>query len=182
MKNFLVSRYFFTIIPPRPVQVFVSSLKRHVRKAIGHEFQDEFSIAHIALFKYSDDLTDNFLYDTDHLRAALLPFEILVKGFGVFKHGTNRSIYLQIEYKRPGADVTESLRGENIVPHIIIARNLGSDDFDKAWESLQRISCNRYSYVIRSPYLTDNPIDGIDTWNCSAQCRCRLKQKMEIRM
>jgi 2'-5' RNA ligase len=144
MKNFLVSRYFFTIIPPQPVQVFVSSLKRHVRKAIGHEFQDEFSTAHIALFKYSDDKRGTFFYDNDHLRAALLPFEIKAKGFGIFKHGTNRSIYLQIEYKTPGADVTEVLGGESIVPHIIIARNLDSGDFDKAWESLQSISCDHY--------------------------------------
>ena len=51
MKNFIVSRYFFTITPSLPVQVFVSDLKKQVREAIGHGFQSEFSLAHISLFQ-----------------------------------------------------------------------------------------------------------------------------------
>jgi 2'-5' RNA ligase len=154
--EFWVNRFFFTITPPQPVQIFVSSLKRNVRKAIGHGFQDEFSTAHISLFKYTGK-TESILYDADQLLAALLPFEIHVKGLGVFKYGDNRSIYLQIEYKAPIADLAIVLGGEEITPHITIARNLDPDDFAKAWESLQSIShssyfkCNNITVLKREP-------------------------------
>jgi 2'-5' RNA ligase len=142
MEKFWINRFFFTITPPQPVQVFVSDLKKQVRKAIGHGFQDEFSPAHISLFKYTDFKTESFLYDSDWLISALLPFEIQVKGLGIFKHGTNKTIYLQIEYKTPVPDLASVLGGESVIPHIILARNLNSDDFAKAWECLQNISFN----------------------------------------
>jgi 2'-5' RNA ligase len=156
MGKFWVNHFFFTITPPQPVQIFVSSLKRHVRKAIGHGFQDEFSTAHISLFQYTDR-AESIIYDADQLLAALLPFEIHVKGFGIFKHGDNRTIYLQIEYKTPISDLAKVLGGEEIVPHITIARNLEPDDFAKAWESLQSISysnyfkCNNVTVLKREP-------------------------------
>jgi len=142
MNKFDINRFFFTITPPQHVQDFVSDLKKHVHTALGHGFQDEFSPAHIALFKYSDK-TDYSLYDTDWLATVLLPFEIRVKGLGTFKHGVNSTIHLQIEYKSP-APLATLLGEETIIPHIIIARNLDSDDFAKAWESLQSISYNNY--------------------------------------
>jgi 2'-5' RNA ligase len=143
MGKFWVSHFFFTIAPPQQVQVFVSNLKIHVRQAIGHGFQDQFSTAHISLFRYTDR-AGNILHDDDQLLAALLPFEIYIKGFGVFKHGDNKTIYLQIECKTPIADLANVLGGEEIVPHITIARNLEPDDFVKAWESLQSFSHSKY--------------------------------------
>ncbi len=144
MKNFVVSRHFFTITPSSSVQVFVSDLKKHVRTAIGHEFQSEFSPAHISLFQYSEYHTDSILDDVDWLRVALLPLDIYINGLGVFKHGANKTIYLQIEYKTPVADLTKALGGKSITPHIIIARNLASEDFDKAWNCLREISINNH--------------------------------------
>jgi 2'-5' RNA ligase len=144
MEKFWINRFFFTITPPQPVQVFVSDLKKQVRKAIEHGFQDEFSPAHISLFKYTDYKTESFLYDADWLISALLPFEIQVKGLGIFKHGINKTIYLQIEYKTPISELAKVLSGESITPHITIARNLGPDDFARAWESLQNISYRNY--------------------------------------
>lgn len=156
MGKFWVNHFFFTITPPPPVQIFVSNLKRHVRQVIGHGFQDEFSTSHISLFRYTDK-AENILHDDDQLLAALLPFEIYVKGFGTFKHGDNKTIYLQIEYKTPMTDLANVLGGEEIMPHIIIARNLEPDDFAKAWESLQGISyrnyfkCNTITVLKREP-------------------------------
>ncbi len=156
MREFCFNRFFFTITPPQSVQIFVSNLKRQVREAIGHGFQDEFSTAHIALFKYPDN-TARIQYDADWLLSALLPFEIYVKGLGVFKHGANRTIYLQIEYKTPITDLAKVLGGENIMPHITIVRNLNPDDFAKAWERLQNIpysnyfKCNNITVLKREP-------------------------------
>ncbi len=144
MKNFIISRHFFTITPSLPVQVFVSDLKKQVRDAIGHGFQSECSLAHISLFQYNDHHTDNFLYDADWLLAALLPLDIHVNGLGIFKHGANKTIYLQIEYKTPVADLAKVLGGKSRTPHVTIARNLAPDDFEKAWKCLQEISYNNY--------------------------------------
>lgn len=144
MEKFCINRFFFTIAPPQPVQDFISDLKKIVRTAIGHGFQDEFSPAHISLFKYTDYKTESFLYDTDWLVSALLPLEMQVKGLGLFKHGANKTIYLQIEYKTPVPDLASILGGESVIPHIILARNLNSDDFAKAWERLQNISYGNY--------------------------------------
>lgn len=151
MEKFWINRFFFTITPPQPVQVFVSGLKKQVHKAIGHGFQDEFSPAHISLFKYTDFKTESFLYDADWLVSALLPFDIRVKGLGIFKHGTNKTIYLQIEYKTPISELAKVLSGKSITPHITIARNLAHDDFTRAWESLQNIS---YSNCFRCTSVT----------------------------
>lgn len=156
MEKFWINRFFFTITPPQPVQVFISDLKKQVRKAIGHGFQDEFSPAHISLFKYIDFKTESYLYDADWLASALLPFEIQVKGLGTFKHGTNKTIYLQIEYKTPAPDLASVLGGEPVIPHIILARNLNPYDFAKAWERLQGLEgnffrCNTITVLKREP-------------------------------
>jgi 2'-5' RNA ligase len=145
MEKLCINRFFFTITPSPPIQVFVSNLKKQVRNVIGHGFQSEFSKAHISLFQYNEYHTDDILYDADWLLPALLPLDIYVNGLGVFKHGTNRTIYLQIEYKTPIADLAKALGGKSITPHITIARNLMAEDFDKAWEHLHRVSyCNHF--------------------------------------
>ncbi|MBK7650115.1 MAG: 2'-5' RNA ligase family protein [Flammeovirgaceae bacterium] len=144
MKNFPVNHHFFTIIPSPHIQAFVSNLKKQVRSIIGHGSQSEFSKAHISLFQYNEYHTDDILYDTDWLLSALLPLDIYTNGFGIFKHGTNKTIYLQIEYKTPVPDLAKALGGKSITSHITIARNLGADDFDKAWIHLQSISYRNY--------------------------------------
>jgi 2'-5' RNA ligase len=145
MKKFHTNRFFFTITPSQPIQVFVSDLKKQVREVLGHGFQEEFTPAYISLFKYTDFKTESFLYDADWLISALLPFEIYVTGVGIFKHGGNKAIYLKIEYKTPISELAKVLGGESITPYITIARNLGHDDFTKAWEQLRKISyCNYF--------------------------------------
>jgi len=140
MEKFCINRFFFTITPPQPVQAFVSDVRNHVRKALGHGFEDEFSPAHMALFKYNDKTES--LANSDLLISALLPFEIHIKGLGLFKHGANKTIYLQTEYKTPVPDLAKFFGGETVTPHIIVARNLNPDDFTKAWESLQSMESN----------------------------------------
>lgn len=160
MEKFCINRFFFTIAPPQPVQDFVSDLKKIVRTAIGHGFEDESSPTHIALFRYTHK-TKSLLHDTDLLISALLPLDILVKGLGLFKHGTNKTIYLQTEYKTPVPDLANVLGGESITPNIILARNLDQDDFTKAWESLQNISYGNYFRCSTVTVLKKEP----NRWN-----------------
>lgn len=160
MEKFCINRFFFTITPPQPVQAFVSDLKKQIRKAIGHGFQDEFTPANISLFKYTYK-TESLLYDVDWLISALLPFEIHVKGLGLFKHGVNKTIHLEIECKTPVPDLANALGGESITPHITIARNLGPDDFARAWESLQNTSYSNYFQCNTITVLKKEP----NRWN-----------------
>jgi 2'-5' RNA ligase len=161
MRKIFINRYFFTITPSQPVQFFVSNLKKRVRKAIGHGFQGEFSLAHISLFQYNECHTDSILYDADWLLSALLPLDIHVNGLGIFKHGVNKTIYLQIEYKTPIADLAKALCGKSITPHITIARNLAPDDFEKAWKCLQGISYNNHFRCTNVTVLKREP----NRWN-----------------
>jgi 2'-5' RNA ligase len=154
MEKFCINRFFFTITPPQPVQAFVSDIRNHVRKALGHGFEDEFSPVHMALFKYSDKTES--LANSDLLISALLPFEIHIKGLSLFKHGANKTIYLQTEYKTPIPDLAKFFGGETVTPHIIVARNLNPDDFTKAWESLQSMGshffrCNTITLLKKEP-------------------------------
>jgi 2'-5' RNA ligase len=165
MEKFCINRFFFTIIPSQPVQTFVSDLKKQVREVLGHGFQDEFSPAHIPLFKYTNVKTESYLYDTDWLTSALLPLEIYVNGVGIFKHGANKTIYLQIEYKTPASELANVLGGERITPHIIIARNLAPDDFIKAWEHLQNSLYNNYFRCTTVTVLNKEP----NRWNRSLE-------------
>lgn len=160
MEKFCINRFFFTITPPQLVQGFISDLKKIVRTAIGHGFEAESSPAYIALFKYSHK-TKSLLYDTDLLISALLPLEIHLKGLGLFKHGANKTIYLQTEYKTPVPDLANVLGGESITPNIILARNLDHADFTKAWESLQNISYGNYFRCSTVTVLKKEP----NRWN-----------------
>ncbi|MBL7872162.1 MAG: 2'-5' RNA ligase family protein [Cyclobacteriaceae bacterium] len=165
MEKFCVNRFFFTITPSQPVQIFVSDLKKHVREVLGHGFQDELYPAYIPLFKYTDFKTESFLYDADWLTSALLPFEIHVNGLGAFKHGGNKTIYLHLEYKTPNSELANALGGEPITPHIIIARNLESDDFTKAWEHLQNVPHYNYFRCTTVTVLKKEP----NRWNRSLE-------------
>jgi 2'-5' RNA ligase len=102
--------------------------------------------------------------------------DIYVNGLGIFKHGSNKTIYLQLEYKTPVADLAKALGGKSITPHITIARNLVPDDFDKAWECLRSVSysnhfrcnsvtvlkreSNRWNRYLELPLEMQNPHDN----------------------
>jgi len=132
---------FFLVIPPsQQTQRYFELLKKRVRKAIGHGFQGEHSKAHISLFKYYDHHTESELYTFEDKVSQFKSFEIGVKDLGVFKHGANGTIYFEIVYPGPIAELTDALFGKDITPHITIARNLAPDDFKLAWEALRETS------------------------------------------
>lgn len=136
--------FSFIISPPKSIQEFVSFLKKKIRQKLGHSFRDEFFPAHISLYKYTDHKTDSFLYQVSDILLTATPFDISVTGFGIFKHGDKRSIYLKIGHRGVVSEIAKSISGKDINPHITIASNLDLDDFEKAWESISNISYSNY--------------------------------------
>lgn len=144
-------REFSFIISPAPaVQQFVASLKKQVRLAIGHTYIDEFSKAHISIFKYKSN-TENFLYRASVIAAQVKSFNIHVKDLTTFHHGSKRTIYLEIVNKHPIQELSKKLILKEVNPHITIARNLSYSDFLKAVEVIGQI---KYSHFFSCESIT----------------------------
>ena len=143
----------FIISPPPAIAEYVAMLKQHVRLAIGHPFEDEFSKAHITLFQYRADRAEDWLYQVDSTIASFTPFHVHIKNLNFHDHGTTRTIYLEVVHKNPICEIAERLgtqEGE-FTPFIPIARNLDINDFINAWRSLKNLS---YSDYFRCDHIT----------------------------
>ena len=144
---------FFIISPPKTIADYVAFLKSHVKSAIGHSFEDEFSKAHISLFKYRNEHAEDLLYQIDSRVSSVTPFHVHIKNLNFFDHGTTRTIYLEVVHKNPICEIVENVleRREDFTPYITIARNLEMNDFIKAWRSLKDLS---YSEYFRCDHIT----------------------------
>jgi 2'-5' RNA ligase len=143
----------FIIAPPKPIAEYVGFLKNHVRSAIGHTFEDEFSKAHISLFKFRDEHIEGVLYRIESKVSGLSPFHVHIKNLNYFDHGSTRTIYLEVVHKNPIREIVENVLNSerDFTPHITIARNLEINDFMKAWKSLKDLS---YSDYFRCDHIT----------------------------
>ncbi len=144
---------FFIISPPKTIVEYVTLLKKHVKSAIGHGFDDEFSKAHISLFKYRNEHPEGILYHIDNKVSEFNPFHIYIKNLNFFTNGAHRTIYLEIVYKNPICELVENITEQEagFTPHIPIASNLEINDFIAAWKSLQNLS---YSEYFRCDHIT----------------------------
>ncbi len=156
-----IRELFFIISPPRHILSDVSVLKDDVHYLIGHEMEDRYSKANIALFKYSDtDERMNHMIRFVEARAREIePFNIFLKDFGVFYNGSFRTIYMDIVNKSPVQEIFEKIVKEDpdFVPHIPIARNLAINDFLRCWPYLkglrysnQHFLCDRITVLARA--------------------------------
>src|SRR5688572_23241711 len=98
-----VKELFFMIAPPRHIISDVSVLKDDVHYLIGHELEDRYTKANIALFKYSDtEKHMNHMVRFVEARATeLQSFNVFLKDFGVFYNASFRTIYMDIVNKSP---------------------------------------------------------------------------------
>jgi 2'-5' RNA ligase len=144
---------FFILSPPKAVADYVAMLKSYVKSSIGHGFEDEFSKAHISLFKYRDAHAEDLLYQVDSKISSFTPFHVYLKDLNVFNHGATRTIYLEIVHKAPICEIFENIveRDVDFTPHLTIARNLEINDFLMAWKDLKNLS---YSQCFRCDHIT----------------------------
>lgn len=142
---------FVIISPPESILRDISYLKKSIREILGHTFEGEFAKAHVSLLKYRDPHTDNELYQINSRLETCRPFTLYIKDFDILHHGNNRSICLNVINKNPVRELSETISGRDIKPHITIAKNLSAADFDKVWTALKGIT---YSTNFRCDHLT----------------------------
>lgn len=156
-----VKELFFAITPPRHIVSDVSVLKDDVHYLIGHELEDRYAKANIALFRYSDTEArmHHMIRFVEARAAELQPFNIFLKDFGVFYNGSFRTVYMDIVNKTPVQEIFEKIVKEDpgFIPHITIARNLAINDFLRCWPYLkslrysnQHFLCDRVTVLARS--------------------------------
>lgn len=156
-----IRELFFIISPPRHILSDVSVLKDDVHYLIGHEMEDRYSKANIALFKYSDteDRMSHMIRFVEARAREIDPFNIFLKDFGVLYNGSFRTIYLDIVNKSPVQEIFEKIVREDpdFIPHIPIARNLAINDFLRCWPYLkglrysnQHFLCDRITVLARA--------------------------------
>jgi len=154
-----VQELFFLISPPRHIASDVSVLKDDVHYLIGHKLEDRHSKAHISLFKYNDMHMNDIIRFVERKAAKFEPFNIFLKGFGVFYNGSKRTVYMDIVNKSPIQEIFEKLVKEdaNFTPHITIASGLENDEFLRCWPYLkglnysnQHFLCDRITVLARS--------------------------------
>jgi hypothetical protein len=156
-----IRELFFVISPPRHILSDVSVLKDDVHYLIGHELEDRYSKANIALFKYADSAKrmNHMLRFVEARAAAMEPFNVFLKDFGVFYNGSFRTIYMDIVNKSPIQEIFERIVKEDpaYIPHITIARNLEIGDFLRCWPYLkglrysnQHFLCDRITVLART--------------------------------
>jgi 2'-5' RNA ligase len=134
-------------------------LKDDVHYLIGHQLEDRHSVAHISLFKYSDQYFNDMIRFVEGRASQFKPFNIFLKDFGVFYNGSQRTIYMDVVNKYPIQEIFEKLVKEDTqyTPHITIAKNLSTADFLRCWPYLRRLNysnqhflCDRITVLARS--------------------------------
>ncbi len=152
-----VQELFFIIVPPPHIMSDVSVLKDDVQYLIGHSFDDRHAKAHISLFQYSGEYLDDMVDHVEEKAAQFNAFNLFIKDLNVFRHGSQRTIYLDIVNKYPVRDIYENLikADAEYTPHITIAKQLSSEDFMNAWPHLKDLSysqnflCDRITVLAR---------------------------------
>ena len=112
------SELYFIIAPPRHILSDVSVIKDDVHYLLGHKFDHQHSKAHIPLFRYNDKYDREMLRFVESKAQDFEPFNVLLKDFGVFHHGSKRTVYMDIVYKSPIQEIFAKLvkEDENFVP------------------------------------------------------------------
>src|SRR6478609_3876847 len=141
-----VNKFFAVISPHLSPMDYACYLKEDVKRILGHYYQSAFSLPHISLSQFLDFHTDSLLYELETMMARQSAFLISLRDFGVFRHGANGSIVMNIDNQRPIGDFTENVWGYRITPQVTIARNLPPHDLDKAWTILKNIPY-QYSFI-----------------------------------
>src|SRR6478736_2488006 len=155
----IYQNFFLIISPPKNVEEFVFSLKKRLRKKLGHGFQGEYSKAHISLFKYEDRHNESLLYLFQSIACHFPSFDIQIHDCAIFTHGESGTIYLKIPFDHKICALAEALCGAKINPHITIARNINPEDFKIAWDMLKNISFNEHFECDRITVLRRGPDD-----------------------
>jgi hypothetical protein len=148
----------FVISPPGHIKSDVSVLKDDVHFLIGRPFEDMYTKAHLALFKfnekaYFDDITHHVATAATQFAA----FNVFLKDLSVLYVGANRTIVMNVLNKYPVREIFEKLvrKNDRYMPYISIASQLTPSDLLKAWPYMkdftysQHFTCDHISVFAR---------------------------------
>jgi len=154
-----VDELCFIIAPPPHIKSDVSVLKDDVQYLTGRTFDDRYSTAHIALFRFDDK---KHFYDiVREVKSKAIhfdPFNIFIEGLFSFWNGVHRTICLDVSNKSPVREIFEKTVKENALytPYIPIAKKLRDEDFENVWPHLkdfhysQHFLCDRITVLART--------------------------------
>lgn len=134
--------YFVLISPSDEVKKETKKLKNKLYKMIGRTTENEYSVAHISLFKAKYEMDNHILEKLRKALADTKPFPVSINEVDVFSHGsTKKTLYLKIENPKPIQALFENIGEEfkfkkEIVPHLTIEQNLPIADFEKIEKDL----------------------------------------------
>lgn len=148
-----VYEYFVLLSPDDAIKEAVDGLKEQLHGMIGLEEYNRKSIAHVSLFKTKATSDTQVLKLVKKAAAAQQPFTIKLDGHEVLKHGgVSRTLCLKIEDPEPINNIVALLdpkpeakrsyrqtsildkrpRAKKVIhPHVTIARNIATADFDR---------------------------------------------------
>lgn len=158
--------YFVLISPTDEVKKETKKLKNKLYKIIGRTTENEYSVAHISLFKAKFERDNHLLEKLKKALADLKPFAVSTNEAEVFSHGaTKKTVYLKIENPKPIQALFESIGEEfkfkkEIVPHLTIEQNLPIADFEKIENDLNAFNYKSEWICDRITVLKRNPIKG----------------------
>lgn len=149
----------FVIAPPSHIKSDVSVLKDDVHFLIGRPFEDMFTKAHVALFKFNDrNYFDEITQHVTQVAKQCTAFNIFLKDLNVLYTGPSRAIVVNVLNKYPVREIFEKLvrKNDRYVPYIGIASQLTPGDLVKAWPYLrdftysQHFTCDHISVFGRT--------------------------------
>lgn len=161
-----LQEYFVLISPTEEVKSETKKLKNKLYKIIGRKTENEYSVAHISLFKTKYEMDNHLLEKLKKSLADIKPFPISFSEADAFSHGTTKkTLYLKIDNPKPIQAMFEIIGEEfkfkkEILPHLTIEQNLPVADFDKIGTDLSTFNYKNEWICDRITVLKMNPKKG----------------------
>lgn len=137
-----LTEYLILISPPDEIKKEIKKLKTKLSKMIGNTPENQYSVAHISLFKTAWEKDKHVLERLKKVLSDLNSFTISLNGVDVFSHGTKKkTVYLKVENQKPLHHLYEAFKAEfkvkkEFAPHLSIEKNLPIADFEKIQHDL----------------------------------------------
>lgn len=137
-----LTEYLILIAPPDEIKKEIKKLKTKLSKMTGNTTENQYSVAHISLFKTAWEKDKHVLERLKKALSDINHFPVSLNGVDVFSHGTKKkTVYLKVENQKPLQQLYEAFKGEfkikkEFVPHLSIEKNLLIADFEKIQHDL----------------------------------------------
>jgi len=137
-----LTEYFILIAPPEEIKKETKKIKARLYKIIGNTTDNQYTVAHISLFKTAWEKDSHILERLKKSLSDVNSFAVSVNGVDVFSHGTKKkTVYLKVENPKPILQLYEAFKTEiklnkGFTPHLTIEKNIPIADFEKIQNDL----------------------------------------------